>query len=121
MAFNYARIQKKADRLIGRFGKRAALRRANIDRPCTAVIIDWEPSEVGLKLEGTQHVLISKLDPTTRKTLETPPSHELDVLIFNGRIVRLIETDKGPRPNGDPVYHDYQGLDDGPDDGASTP
>ena len=115
MAFNYERIHKKAHGLITRFGRRAMLRRDGTDRPCTAVVIQYAPRERGLRLDGSQRTLISKLDPVTRRALAITPHHELDVLVFNGEVLKLVGPDEGPRPNGDPVYHEFEVMYDSRD------
>lgn len=114
---NYDRMVQVADRQIKRFGKPALakLRRngdtgAYEDRPCTAALADWKPSEKGLRLEGAVRVIISTIDPTTQTTLETPPNFECDLLVFNDDIYRLVKPDEGERPGGVVMYHDFEAV-----------
>jgi hypothetical protein len=109
--FNYARLQKRADNMITRFGGKknnGKLRRNGVDRPCTCVVIEYTPSAVGLVQPGSRRALVSKFDPTTGAPLAQPPDHEQDLLVFAGDVLRIVMPDSGPRPNGDPVYHDLE-------------
>jgi hypothetical protein len=115
--FNYARMVKKADNLIAKFGQPtpAMLRRGTTDRPCTAVMIDYTPREQGLRMAGARRFLISTIDPVTRLTLELPPDFENDLIVFAGSVYRLPTPDSGPRPAGVVLYHDMEGLYDSRD------
>ncbi len=50
MSFDYVGTRETADRLILRFGMKAYLRRAGIDRDCWVVIIDYMPHERAAQL-----------------------------------------------------------------------
>jgi len=110
--FNFNRIQRRADSLIARFGGglgKGKLRREGIpDRPCSCVIIEYSPNEKGLVLDGSRRALVSRFDPVTKAPLALPPNHELDKLVFAGEVMRIVKPDTGPRPNGEPVYHDLE-------------
>jgi hypothetical protein len=112
-SFNFARIQKRADSLIARFGGGTGLgklRRNGVDRPCTCVLIEYKPFEKQFVLEGARRALVSRFDPNTGQPLDLPPNHELDKLVFAGEVLRIVAPDKGPRPNGEPVFHDLEVL-----------
>lgn len=115
MAFDYDHSRRTTDRLIRRFGRRAALRRNDTDRPVSAGVVEWKPHEKGLVLEGSQRAVVSALDPTTKEILAVPPDHEQDKLIFNGKIYRLVAPDRGPRPDGNAVFHDLEVIYDSSD------
>jgi hypothetical protein len=111
--FNYARMVRKANQLIQKFGQPtpALLRREGIaDRPCVAVMIDYTPREIGLRSVGARRFLISTIDPLTHQTLELPPDHEQDLIVFAGAVYRLPTPDSGPRPGGTVLYHDMEGV-----------
>lgn len=120
--FNYARMIAKADQLIAKFGQPtpAALRRdgdtANpVDRPCTAVLIEYRPYEKGLRLAGAVRFIISTIDPETRQQLLLAPDHEQDMIVFSGNVYRIVSPDEGPRPGGVVLFHDLQAVHDGLD------
>lgn len=106
---DYQRTRKKADKLITRFGQPtpAKLRRAGVDRDCTAVLIDYRSNERGLRLEGARRLLISTYNPTTRTDL-VPPDHELDMVVFNNELLRIVKPDEGLRPGGITIFHDLE-------------
>ena len=100
MAFDYTRAQQTVDRQIKRFGKAAVLRRSGVDRPCHAALLDYNPHGKDLILEGARRALVSPLG------LDVPPNHELDLLVFDGEVLRIVAPVKGPRPSGTAVYYD---------------
>lgn len=106
---DYQRIRRKADKLIARFGQPtpAKLRRAGVDRNCTAVLIDYRSNEKGLRLEGARRLLVSTFNPTTRATLD-PPDHEQDMVVFNNEVLRIVKPDEGLRPGGTTIFHDLE-------------
>lgn len=111
--FNYARMVKKANQLIQKFGQPtpAKLRRDGInDRPCTVVMIGYTPRQQELRSVGAVRFLISTIDPVTHLTLALPPNHELDMVVFAGSVYRLPTPDEGPRPGGTILYHDMEGV-----------
>lgn len=118
VGFNFDRIQRRADSLIGRFGGsrgNGKLRRNGVDRKCTCVIIEFKPSERGLVTEGAKRALISRFDPDTGQPLALVPDPQLDLLVFAGDVHRIVAPDRGPRPNGVAVYHDMEVLYDSRD------
>lgn len=101
--------QAFADKMIRKYGGAGYLRRGATDRRCTAAILDWNPSQRGLRLEGSRRALISAIDPTTGVALATPPDHEQDQLVFGGAVYRLPLPDTGPRTDGVTVgYHEFE-------------
>lgn len=70
-----------ADRMIRKYGVRGFLRRNSVNRAITVALIEWDPREKGLRLEGSRRALISALDPDTGAPLAVPPDHELDQLV----------------------------------------
>lgn len=112
MPFNFARSRKTADRQIARWGGGKGLgelQRADVRRTVTAAIVEYRPTERQLVLEGSRRALVSALDPDTGAVLTTPPDHELDqFLIFAGQKFRLVAPDRGPRPDGNAVFHDLE-------------
>lgn len=97
--------------MISRFGGGKGLgklRRAGVDRKCTCVVIEYTPREVGLVQPGSRRALVSVFDPDTGVLLAQAPDHEQDLLIFGGDVLRLVAPDTGPRPDGNPVYHDLE-------------
>jgi len=109
MTFDFQGKVAFADRMITSYGGPAKLRRGTTDRPCRAAILAWSPREVGLRLEGSRHALISALDPATGAPLSIPPDHEQDLLVLGGSVYRMPLPDQGPRPDGVTVgYHDYE-------------
>jgi hypothetical protein len=78
--FDYLHSRAVADKLIGKFGMKAALRRGMTDRECWIVITDYLPHE-----EASQLV-----NPTDRKVIISaglgavpgePPDNEQDKLV----------------------------------------
>lgn len=82
MAYNYARTQGTALRLITKFGREARLVRVvndvEVERKCICVLIDYTTSEIGgangLIAYGDQKALVAS------KGLTIPPDNELDYL-----------------------------------------
>ena len=76
MTFNYAQAQADADTLIQEFGMEAALRRANVDRPCLVVVVEYDPHEkpADLTTPTDRRVIMSALD-------EIAPDNEQDQLV----------------------------------------
>lgn len=100
MAYDFARARRVAGKQIGRFGGAGALRRDGVDRPCVAALLDYNPHERALMLEGSRRALISA------DGLDVPPSHEQDLLVFNGEVLRIVAPVIGPRPGGSAVYYE---------------
>lgn len=78
MAYNYARVQNRADQLIRKYGRAAVLRRTSGDRPVRAVLIDYTTRErAGDLIQASdQKALVSA------KGLTVPPDNEEDVLVI---------------------------------------
>lgn len=112
MGFNFTRSRKTVDRQIARNGGgkgKGFLQRADVRRAVTVAIVEYKPTERALVLEGSRRALVSALDPATGAVLATPPNHELDqFLIFAGDKFRLVAPDRGPRPDGNAVFHDLE-------------
>ena len=109
---NFNQSRKTADRLIARWGGgkgQGELQRADVRRTVTVAINEYKPTERALVLEGSRRALVSALDPDTGDILATPPDHELDqFLIYAGQKFRLVAPDRGPRPDGNAVFHDLE-------------
>jgi hypothetical protein len=103
MPFNYDRVQRKALRLINRFGRAdAALRRDGADRACTAVVIEFSPRERDLVEVGARRALVAA------KGLAVAPDYRQDELVWMGEVYKIVAPDTGPRPGGTTIYHDLQ-------------
>lgn len=103
MAFDVSRAQRTAHRQIARFGGGeglARLRRGGVDRACTAALLEFSPRERDLILEGARRALVSVIG------LAVPPDHEQDLLVVGGEVLRIVLPARGPRPSGDPIFHD---------------
>jgi len=106
MAFNYDRVQRKALRLIKRFGRpdvtQPKLRRDGTDRDCVGVVIEYSPRERDLVEVGARRALLAA------KGLTVPPDYRLDELVWMGDVYKIVAPDTGPRPGGTTIYHDLQ-------------
>jgi hypothetical protein len=112
MGFNFDRSRKTVDRQIARNGGgkgKGFLERNSVRRAVTCAIVEYKPTERALVLDGSRRALVSALDPVTGAVLTTPPDHELDqFLIFAGQKFRFMAADRGPRPDGNAVFHDLE-------------
>lgn len=88
-----------AGECIARWGAPAKLRRSGVDRDCIAAELEFSPGAKNLELAGVRKYLLAA-------PLDTPPNHELDLLVANGEVMRLVVPVKGPRPDGQPVYYE---------------
>jgi hypothetical protein len=106
------RSRRIADRQIARWGGgkgKGFLQRASVRRAVTCAIAEYRPTERALVLEGSRRAVVSALDPTTGAVLAQPPDHELDqYLIYAGQKFRFVAPDRGPRPDGNAVFHDLE-------------
>lgn len=103
MAFNLTRAKNTAHTQIAKFGGgvgRGKLRRADVDRVCTAAMLEFNPRDRNLILDGARRVLIST------HNLTVPPDHEQDLFVFGGEVMRIVAPVRGPRPSGDPIFYD---------------
>lgn len=78
--FNYVKSRQKADALVTKFGMKASLRRAGIDRDCVCVIPAYQSTEKSSQMTN----------PTDREVFiaaglgavpTTPPDNEQDRLV----------------------------------------
>lgn len=108
MAYNYARAQNVADRMITKYGAPAMLRRAEGDRPCIAVELDFTPQET-LKLANPT----ARLFLVSVKGVTIPPNNEKDRLVtFVGEqeneVLKIIAPTGHLAPAGIVVYWELQ-------------
>jgi len=108
VAFNYTRSQQTAHRQIARFGGPAKLRRNGVDRDCTAAVVDFDPKDRNLILDGARRVLVSPLH--NGAPLAIPPNHEQDLLIYKGEVLMLVQPPRGPRPAAISIFYDLAGI-----------
>jgi len=78
MAFNYIALQKRAAKLIAKYGMPAALMRNGVTRPCTVVETEYSPEEARGKLENPNDRVFLVAVPD----LSIPPDREKDALII---------------------------------------
>lgn len=88
-AFNYSRAQLTCDRQIRRFGGKDALTarliRAGVQRPCIAARLDYAPKFRDMHKDGASNMLISAVN------LAVPPDEEQDVVLFGGKLWKIVE------------------------------
>lgn len=109
MAFNITRAQNVSHRQIVRFGRTQVnplalgkLIRDGAARNCTVAILEYKPSEKGLRVDGAMRALVSA------KNLNVPPDPEQDELQAGGKIWKIIGPVAGPQPGGTLVFYDLE-------------
>lgn len=113
--YNYAAAQRRAHRRITKWGGRGVLRRDGVDREIVVGVIDYAPRNADLRMQGTRQAVISALD-TTGALVAPPPDFELDKLVWDGSLHRIVEPVKGIRPDGTAVFYQATIMYDGRDD-----
>jgi hypothetical protein len=98
---NLARSRQTAHNIIKSWGGGIGqLNRDGVKRNATMAIRDYSPRERGAFLDKSVSICISVLpsDPS--------PDYELDVIEFKGKRYSILLPPGGPRPDGQPVFHD---------------
>lgn len=93
---NLQAMQIRAHAALRRWngGKPGFLVRAGVRRAAVIARGEYSPRERQLYLDGREKLMIAAYQ------LAVPPDHELDQIIFNSRLYRIIEPVKGARPDG---------------------
>lgn len=99
---NLQAMQKRAHTALKRWNgnKPGFLVRAGVRRAALIARSEYSPKERALYLDGRERMIVAAYG------LTVPPDHELDQLIFNGKLYRIIEPVKGARPDGTAMLYD---------------
>lgn len=99
---NLQAMQKRAHAALKRWngGKPGYLVRDGVRRSAVIARSEYTPRERALYLDGRERFFVAAY------LLAVPPDHEQDMLLFNGRLYRIIEPVKGARPDGTVMLHD---------------
>lgn len=109
MAYNYARAQNVAHRMISKYGAPAVLRRTEGDRPCIACELDFTPQETTKLANPTARLFLVSVPGVT-----VPPNNEKDRLVtFKGdgsenEVLKIIAPTGHLAPAGIVVYWELQ-------------
>lgn len=77
--FDYIRTRATADRLVTKFGMKASLRRAGVDRDCY-VVMEYQPRENPSQAANPTDRLVY-MSAGLGDVLTTPPNNESDQLV----------------------------------------
>lgn len=109
--YNYVAARLRCHRQIVKYslskGRLLGVTDNSRDRDCWVGVIDYKPTEAGLREEGARRALISALVNTTT-VLNPVPDHNEDKLVWNGEVHRITKPIVGPRPAGVAIFYDAE-------------